>query len=715
MVPKIIIRVAPLWVISLITLNPGYGQMPEWSGEPGYSSTVTDVSAHEIGRSIALESLQHPYLYFSNSDKEAILERIRNDYESRLIMEGLLAEAFKLLHQPVVYEIPVQGLNPRAGWAPEDRDGNTLTGYDRHLRTNRDNAFKLAFVYQMTGDEKYAVKAFEFADAFCELPSWTGRAHEFPIIYPRIWPWNVSDDQVNFSFDHYNGDSGRIMAAVYDWLYPALDKAGRDRLRGALLEKVITRVRGHYEQHWWATAYRCNWCGVNNSGLGLTALALLKEHPEFIDVVSESYNRINKMLSELGVDGAWQEGGGYWNYGVHTSAFFADALKRLTDSKYNLFSNERLSNNPVTFPLYISLPGGGSLNFEDSRGGTIGSAHLFSKLAAETGSREAVWYRQEKFSRGNNIFDLIWPLPDIEPALPENPSIHFRTWDWWVMRSDFTDPSKVLVAGKAGRNNDPHHGHLDVGHFVVHWEGEYYINDIGMPRYDQIYFNDERWDHYPHATSAGHNVVIVNGEQQLPGKRKNSDWNHDIGGRVVEFRTAGNSDYVLMDASDAYKGVELKGWRRHVILEKPEITLVLDEIISKPGAEIELRFHSGVRSEIKDKLVMLTGEAGKMVLIPVTGENFMFRPGMHAVQVVHMEMPLTWEPYFGTVLNSKSEKTEIATLILPVVDESQAYSVANSIVRETDDSGNLSVSFTKDGYTHSYLFRRDAQGYLLLN
>ena len=36
------------------------------------------------------------------------------------------------------------------------------------------------------------------------------------------------------------------------------------------------------------------------------------------------------------------------------------------------------------------------------------------------------------------------------------------------MRSDFDDPEKVLVAGKAGKNDDPHHGHLDIGHFVVY-------------------------------------------------------------------------------------------------------------------------------------------------------------------------------------------------------------------------------------------------------
>ena len=268
---------------------------------------------------------------------------------------------------PVDRSIPIQGKNTRAGWSEYDRDGK----YDGVMYANRGNAYKLAFVFQITGEKKYAEKAFEFADAFCDFTTWTIRAHEFPIIYSRIMPYNVSDDQVNFSFDHVNGDSGRMMAAVYDWLYPALTAAQRDRIRGALLEKVITPVRGDYEYHWWATAYRCNWCGVCNSGVGLAGLALLTEDPQLTDVVSESYNRINSMLNELGIDGGWQEGGGYWNYGVHTSVFFADALKRLTDGKYNLFENERLKNNPVTFPLYISVEGKRSLNFEDSGGGGL--------------------------------------------------------------------------------------------------------------------------------------------------------------------------------------------------------------------------------------------------------------------------------------------------------------------------------------------------------
>ncbi len=341
-------------------------------------SLSAQINKADIDKAIDIESLQHPYLYFNEEEKSELIQRIVSDPESQYIFERLKAQCNMYIHMPVDYNIPVQGKNTRADWSEKDRDEL----YENYYRSNQSKAFELAFVYQMTGEQKYADKAFEFADAFCDLTTWTVRAHEFPIIYSRIMPWNVPDDQVNFNFDHRNGDAGRIMAGVYDWLYPALNEAQRDRIRGALIEKVVTRVRGDYEFHWWATAYRCNWCGVCNSGVGLTGLTLLTENPQLTDIVAESFNRINSMLNELGEDGGWQEGGGYWNYGVHTSTFFADALKRITESKYNLFQNKRLKKNPVNFPIYLSLAGGGALNFEDSGGGRyIGSSHLINKLA----------------------------------------------------------------------------------------------------------------------------------------------------------------------------------------------------------------------------------------------------------------------------------------------------------------------------------------------
>ena len=664
----------------------------------------------DIDRAIDIESLEHPYLYFTESEKPALLDRIKSDPDCNDIYRQLKAEAKMLLAMPVDRDIPIQGKNTRAGWSEYDREG----AYGRYYTMNRNNAFDLAFLYQMTGEQKYADKAFEFADAFCDLTTWTRRAHEFPIIYSRIMPYNVPDDQVNFNFDHYNGDAGRMMAAVYDWLYPGLNEAQRDRIRGALLEKVVTRVRGDYEFHWWATAYRCNWCGVCNSGVGLTGLALLTEHPQLTDIVAESFNHINNMLNELGEDGGWQEGGGYWNYGVHTSSFFADALKRLTNSKYNLFQNERLKNNPVTFPLHIALAGGGSLNFEDSGGSRfIGSTHLINKLATETKSKEATWYSQELLGNKTDIFDIIWPSAELEARPPSVPSKHFRTIDWWVMRSDFTSPEKVLVAGKAGMNDDPHHGHLDIGHFVVHWQEEYFIKDLGRRGYDEKFFDDARFD-YPQASSIGHNVLFVNGEKQISGKLRKQPWNYEVGGTVDLFQTSEKRDYVQMNPTKAYPNKELKGWKRHVVLEKPEVTVVLDEIVCEPGSFIEVRYHPGVDFEILDDLAFLEGEIGKMALIPVSMESIEIEPGKHACQFVNATSDFFWEHYLDTEVTSRDNKTLIASVFVPVNDVDEAKQIEASKILKKDQNGDVTVSFNRQGKEYSFLFENQ-KGDLVLS
>ncbi|MEN8228879.1 MAG: heparinase II/III family protein, partial [Bacteroidota bacterium] len=651
------------------------------------------VNKDDIDKAIDIKSLQHPYLYFTEEEKQELLQRIESDPESQHIFEKLRAQCNMYIHMPVEQIIPPQGKNTRANWSEQDRDGK----YERYYSTNQNNAYALAFLYQMTGEQKYADKAFEFADAFCDLTTWTVRAHEFPIIYSRIMPWNVPDDQVNFNFDHRNGDAGRIMAAVYDWLYPALNEAQRDRIRGALIEKVVTRVRGDYEFHWWATAYRCNWCGVCNSGVGLTGLTLLTENPQLTDIVAESYNRINSMLNELGESGGWQEGGGYWNYGVHTSTFFADALKRLTKSKYNLFQNKRLKSNPVNFPIYISLAGGGSLNFEDSGGSRyIGSTHLINKLAAETNSKEAAWYRNEFWGEGNDIFDIIWPQSELKPTPPKSASIHFKTIDWWVMRSDFKSPEKVMVAGKAGMNNDPHHGHLDIGHFVVHWQKEYFIRDIGSGSYDEKYFDNMRFD-YPQASSIGHNVVFVNGEKQISGKLRKQSWNLEAGGDVEEFRTSDKRDYVRMNPTKAYPNKELKEWKRHIVLDKPEVTVVVDEIDAEPGSEIEVRFHPGVDFEVQDDLVFLEGKSGKMALIPLLKEELKVQPGKHACHYINATNKSFWVDYFDTEIKSKENKTIVATLIIPVENSGEAKQIATTKELKLDSSGNVTVSFSRKG------------------
>ena len=665
-------------------------------------ASTADVSVQGMKNAIR-KNLRHPYLYFNEKEKPAILERIENDPECGNIMKRLLAEGNRLLFTPVELQPPPKELNP------DYMDKNELLNY---LRDYKLAARLLAFLYQMTGEEKYARKSFEFTDAVCNLPTWVDRRHEYPVIYDRVWPWNVPDDQAAFGYDIETADTAWTLAAVYDWLYPALDKRQRDRIRGALLEKAIMRVRGNYEYHWWATSYRCNWCAVCFAGLGAASLSILTEDPHLADVVAESYNSITRLLDEIGVDGGWQEGCGYYRKSIHAMNLFAEPLKRLTDGRFNLYSHSGLRENPIAFLLYNTVTPKRLLVFEDSGAYRAGTSHIWNKLAEETGSGETAWFRNYMWGEGRDVFDIVWPRSSIEPSLPETSSRHFRTIDWVIMRSDFTDPDKAVVACKAGMNDDPHHGHLDCGQFSVYWRDQEYISDTKPSRYDQLYFLEERWS-YPQASSISHNVVFVNGETQIPAKLKNQPWKEGIGGRILEFRPGKNRDYVVMDPSGAYPGNELISWRRHIVHEKPVITVVVDEIKSSKGAEIEARFHSHCGIDVRDSHVLLSGEKGMMALIPVVDNSFTIRQGRHSALPVKRNYYFSWIPYFGTVLEAKSKYTVIGTLVLPVENQGEAQTVADSVRRSTDSSGNLTLTFEKCGITNSYRFEMGTDGLLL--
>ncbi len=665
------------------------------------SGVFADVTASDITRALK-KNIQHPYLYFTEEEKPALIERINNDTESREIMDRLLAEGNRLLYTPVEQYPPVRDKNPR------------YTGdnsYNHYIWNYRENAQILAFLYQMTGEQKYADKAWEFADVICDVSTWVDRAHDFPIIYNRIWPWNALDDedQVMFNYDIRAGDTAYVMASVYDWLYPALNQYQRDRIRGALLEKAVLLVRGNYDDHWWASSYRCNWCGICFSGVGTASLALLNEDPQLADVIAESYNRMNLMFNELGVDGGWQEGRGYWAYGMRACIFYMEALKRVTNGKYDLYKHERVANKPVDFALY-GLTG----RFGDGSGAVVGSPHLINRLASETGNGTAAWYREHMLGKGDSMFDIIWPRPvEVAPVAPAEPSKHFRSIDWAVMRSDFLDNETVTVATKAGPHSDPHHGHLDVGNIIVTWRDHPFIREIGSIPYDQKCFDDERWD-YPQASSAGHNVLFVNGELQISGKYKNTPWDLSVGGEILDFRTTGARDYTLIDGTNAYPKKEMKGWRRHIILEKPVITVMVDEVRCDAGDEIEARFHpDGETSQSGNDFTLINAKAGTMAVIPVSQDGLIIRPGRHGYLPVQANARFQWIPYFGTIVKAKSDITVLATVILPVDDESEARAVAGSITMAETSGGGITLSLVKDGQPHTFSFVKGKDGLVL--
>ncbi|MDP2887310.1 MAG: heparinase II/III family protein [Ignavibacteria bacterium] len=679
------------------------------------------VTTQDLAKAIGIEKLQHPYLYFTNEDKPAILKRIQTDPECKRIMAGLLAEGHRFLSVPVKDPPPARLKHPRYA-----AGGDEAKDYASEIS---DGALKLAFLYQMTGDVRYARKAIEFAIALSDLVEWVDAAHKFDIIYPRVWPWNVPDDQVVFSYDIFAAGKSIAVSTVYDWVYPVLTKEERDKLRNGLLEKAITRVRGNYEFFWWSTAYRCNWSAICYSGLGITALSLLKEHPQILDVAAEAYNRINLTYDQIGNDGGWQEGRGYYGYMMHVSSHYADVLKRLTKGKYNLFKHKKVASHPMDFILYTM-----TANFEDSGGGVAGSLTTVNKLAEETGNSAAAWYREKYYEEGTTLFDILWPRTTVKAVEPAQKSMVFKSINWAVMRSDFSDPAAVTIACKAGYNDDPHHGHLDCGQFILTWQNVPFIRDLGRMEYDEIYFNEERWL-YPYASSEGHNVISVNGEGQMAAKLKDKPWKEGVGGEILKFETTAKRDYVLMDPTHAYPGKELKNWRRNIVLDKPVTTLILDEVEAAPGSAIGARFFpaaaamqdrpardgraplpSGVDYKVYPEYALLKSQQHAMALIPlVLGNSFEIAEDKVAALPVTEDARLNWIPYLETVTKAKAQLSVIATILLPVLDQKDAERVVKTARIAHINPNQIEITVSRDGQGFKWLFEKEKDGFVLKN
>jgi hypothetical protein len=669
----------------------------------------------------------HPYLVFTAEEKPALLARIKGNRYSSDTFDALLLEGRRLMNATADTEAPpVRAVHTRFIGADD---------YRRYVTRHLDAAFTLAFLYQMTGDKAYVAKAFEHADVVCAQDSWVQSAHRFEVIYPRVWPYGARDDQVAFTYDITAAGTSQRMAYIYDWLYSGLTKPQRDRIRGALLEKAIMRVRGNYEYLWWATAYKCNWAGICHSGLGMAALALLDEDPHLVDVIARSAEGVDALLDHVGEDGGWQEGRGYWAYGIGESAHFIDALKRTTGGAVNLFKHRALAQHPLDFALF-GLTGG----FGDGSGAPVGESPLVNKLTQESGDGHAAWYAANFIRPHREIFDLLWPAPTVSPEKPTDGSKLFRSIDWAVLRKDF-DADSVTIATKAGMNDDPHHGHLDCGTFNLTWQNLTFIGEVPRSPYDEQYFGAMRWG-YIEARTSGHNCVLVNGEEQICAKLKDQPWREGIGGHITFFASEPQWAGVAMDPTHAYPGKELQGWNRWIVLDKDtNVVVVLDKVRCAPGATIEVRFHPGVEADVRKDHVLLRAalrsaseESPRARRNPSVANRERLAPRAGAVQlgaratrgdlelmplgtgdvtIVQGEQPdlpiteepqLAWVPYFSEVLKAPAADNVIASVFCP----SELRRGEGALTCKLDTSGAAPVlTYTVHGKTTKLTCRLD--------
>lgn len=499
----------------------------------------------------------HPRLIITNEDIATTSQLIREDALAGRWFRTIQGRATRLMDTPPLDE-------PRGAMLSTSRQAlvriTTLCG-----------------VYRITGDTAFAQRAIE------EM-----------VTVSRFRDWQPSSFLAT-------AEMTLAVAIGYDWTHGQMSPGEREQIRQAIVTKGLRPGLDAYRTDaGWTTAEH-NWNLVCNGGLIVGALAVLDEEPRIAnEVLSNARRSIRHGMKGFAPDGAWEEGPTYWNYSTRYASFALAALQTALGDDWGLTRSEGFARTGL-FRIHTNGPSGRPFDFADGEP-VIGNSAQLHWLARATGNPAYAAFEQAHSEDDPGVFDLLWYRPT-DPAelsrLPLNATL--RGVELVSLRGSWTDPDTTFVAMKGG-SNQAHHGHLDLGTFVLDSLGKRWAVELGADDYDlPDYFGDNRWDYY-RCNTRGQNAITLDGRNQDPAARA----------RITRFVSGRDRAHAVLDLGAAWRGHTWRAARGVALLDRTDV-LIQDELDLIGAKDVRWAMHTGADVELEDGRTARLLQDGKVL------------------------------------------------------------------------------------------------------
>lgn len=489
------------------------------------------------------EKNEHPRIFANKDGWDAIVESAKTDEHMKKAVDGIIAGAEKQLDAKTI----------AIKW--DSQNTNLITARELKDYTN-----SLGMAYRLTGDERYAQKLWEHLEAVCNFPEGLDNWHFLS-----------------------TGEYLYAIGAGYDWIYDYLDKDQRDLIVNTIVENGLKPAIEDYEDvpgrsrssKWAQYTHISNWVTVCNTGVLVSAFAILEDEPEIAEkVIDYAMESIKKSCVGYAPDGAWSEGPTYWNFNTLYLQYFINSLDSMFGTDFGYMDAPGMKE---TVSFIIALHGeNGTFNYGDA-----GSGSLITNLLLLFSDKLEMPAIQNYFlDNSNAAVDIFNYRPDFaKDAKMDIPLDYYARYVETVMMHSDYNRNSIFAAIHSGEVAAAH-GQWDTGTINIDAYGTLFAMDFGQANYShrpQNYLYRKR--------SEGHNTLTLNPDFY-------QGQNNAAFARISRFESSENDVFAITDLTDVYSRDAERAVRGLRLTDGRETIILQDEVTLMQPGEIDWFIHS---------------------------------------------------------------------------------------------------------------------------
>ncbi|MEQ8553854.1 MAG: heparinase II/III family protein [Cyclobacteriaceae bacterium] len=380
------------------------------------------------------------------------------------------------------------------------------------------------------------------------------------------------------------------------------------------------------KHHWWMGEEGRrpnNWNPWICSNWLNSILLLEKDEEKRIQHVSKILVVLDEFLNPYPEDGGCDEGPSYWGAAAASLYDNIEILNTATNGAFVYVSADQKVKNMAAYIYKAQISKDYFISFADADPQTTvdgGLIYRFGKAVNDPDMMKfgAYFYNSDRkigrFHYFRNFYELFAheEVVNTEKVLPLPRDSWFPDLQVMISRDKEGTDDGFFVAAKGGHNAESHN-HNDIGNFMVFYDGNPVLIDVGRGTYTRKVFSNERYDIWFHR-SDHHNTPSINGIQQPPGK--------DFKATDASYKVRNSYVSLTENIGTAYpEDAGVNGYVRTIRLNRGKNVTVTDSYDLKRGEQITQHLMTAYPVELVKPGTLLINANGQKMQITYPTAN----------------------------------------------------------------------------------------------